>query len=139
MTSSDSSCASDSTISTPSAVPATTRSSLRALHLLGGRVEDVLAVLVADAGGGDRAEERDAGQRQRGRAADQGDDVGIVLQVVAQHGGDDLHLVAEAFREQRADRPVDQAADFSTSASLGRPSRLKKPPGILPAANAFSW
>ena len=28
--------------------------------------------------------------------------------------------------------------EFSTSASDGRPSRLKKPPGILPAANAFS-
>ena len=28
-----------------------------------------------------------------------------------QHGGDDLDLVAEALREQRADRPVDQARD----------------------------
>ena len=82
---------------------------LRALHLVGGRVEDVLAVLIADAGGGDRAEERDAGQRQRGRAADHGDDVGVVLQVVAEHGGDDLDLVAETLGEQRADRPVDQA------------------------------
>ena len=67
------------------------------------------------------------------------DDVGIVLQVVAQHGGDDLHLVAEAVGEQRADRPVDQAGDQHLGFSLGRPSRLKKPPGILPAANAFSW
>ena len=25
------------------------------------------------------------------------------------------------------------------SFSAGRPSRLKKPPGILPAANVFSW
>ena len=82
---------------------------LAALHLVGGRVQDVLAVLIADAGGGDRAEERDAGQRQRGRAADQGDDVGVVLQVVAEHGGDDLDLVAEAVGEQRADRAVDQA------------------------------
>ena len=77
--------------------------------LIVGGVEDVLAVRVAHAGGADRAEERDAGQRQRRRAADQGDDVGIVFQVVAEHGGDDLHLVAEALGEQRADRAVDQA------------------------------
>ena len=29
--------------------------------------------------------------------------------------------------------------EVSVSFSVGRPSRLKKPPGILPAANAFSW
>ena len=28
--------------------------------------------------------------------------------------------------------------EVSTSFSVGRPSRLKKPPGILPAANVFS-
>ncbi len=82
---------------------------LAALHLVGGGVEDVLPVFVADAGGGDRSEERDAGQRQCGRAADQGDDVGVVLQIVAEHSGDDLHLVAEILREQRTDRAVDQA------------------------------
>ncbi len=120
MTSSGSSCASDSTISTPSAVPATTSSSCERFDLVGGRVEDVLAVLVADAGGGDRAEERNAGQRQRGRAADHGDDVGVVLQVVAQHGGDDLDLIAEALGEQRADRPVDQAG--LQHLGLGRPA-----------------
>ena len=37
------------------------------------------------------------------------DDVGVVLHVVRQHGDDDLHLVLEAFDEQRADRPVDEA------------------------------
>ena len=83
MTSSGSSCASDSTISTPSAVPATTRSSCALLALRRGRVQHVLAVDVADAGAGDRAEEGDAGERQRGGAADHGDDVGVVLQVVA--------------------------------------------------------
>jgi hypothetical protein len=70
MTSSDSSLASDSTISTPSAVPATTRSSLaRFGQLVDGRVEDVLAVDVADARGADRAHERHARDRQRGRGA----------------------------------------------------------------------
>ena len=29
--------------------------------------------------------------------------------------------------------------EVNVSFSLGRPSRLKKPPGILPAANVFSW
>jgi hypothetical protein len=29
--------------------------------------------------------------------------------------------------------------DVSVSFSAGRPSRLKKPPGILPAAKVFSW
>ena len=29
--------------------------------------------------------------------------------------------------------------EVSTSFSVGRPSRLKKPPGILPAAKVFSW
>ena len=29
--------------------------------------------------------------------------------------------------------------EVSVSFSEGRPSRLKKPPGILPAANVFSW
>ena len=50
---------------------------------------------VADARRGDRAEERDAGQGQRRRAADHRDDVRVVLDVVAQHRGDDLDLIAE--------------------------------------------
>jgi hypothetical protein len=29
--------------------------------------------------------------------------------------------------------------DVRVSFSLGRPSRLKKPPGILPAEKVFSW
>jgi hypothetical protein len=46
---------------------------------------------------------------------------------------DHLHFVEEAFREQRADRAVDQAAGQGFQLA-GRPSRLKKLPGILPAA-----
>ena len=72
------------------------------------RVEDVLAVDVADAGAADRPHEGHAGKRQRGGGGDHGDDVGIVLQVVGEHGGDDLGLALEARREQRPDRPVDQ-------------------------------
>src|SRR6185312_11423205 len=77
-------------------------------HVLELRVEHVAAVDVADARAGDRAEERNARQRQRRRGADQGDDIGIVLEIVRQHRADDLRLVAEARREERTDRPVDE-------------------------------
>ena len=73
------------------------------------RVQHVLAVDVADAGGADRAAERDAGDRQRGADADHGGDVGIDLGVERQHVDDHLHFVQEAFGEQRTDRTVDQA------------------------------
>src|SRR5690606_17008452 len=46
---------------------------------------------------------------QRRRGADHGDDVGVVLHVVAQDGADDLRLVPEALGKQRPDRPVDEA------------------------------
>ena len=42
-------------------------------------------------------------------AATMRDDVGIVLQIVRQHGDDDLRFAALAVGEQRTDRPVDQA------------------------------
>ena len=91
-------------------VPATTRLSAEVVELGLGRVEDELAVDVADARGGDRAVERDAGQRQRRRRADHRRDVGVDLGIDRHHGRDDLDLVVEAVGEQRADRPVDQAA-----------------------------
>ena len=64
---------------------------------------------VADARGADRAVERHAGQRERGRRADHRRDVGIDLRIDRHHRRDDLHFVVEAVGEQRADRPVDQA------------------------------
>ena len=109
MTSSLSSLASDSTISTASAVPATTRSSWRVGHLVERRVEHVFAVDEADAGGADRAHERGARQRQRGRGRDQRQNVGIVLKIVRQRGDDDLRFAAPAVGEQRTDRAIDQA------------------------------
>src|SRR5690606_8619259 len=81
------------------------------LELADGRVEQVLAVLVADLGGADRAHERGAGQRQRGRGADQGEHVAVDLRVHRHHGGDDLDFVLVVLGEQRADRTVDQARD----------------------------
>ena len=79
-------------------------------HLLHQRVQDVLAVDVGHPGGAHRAEERHAGDGQRRRGRHQGDDVGVVFQVMAQNGADDLHFVLEIVMEQRPDRPVDQAA-----------------------------
>ena len=60
-------------------------------------------------------------------------DVVRVLLVGADDGADDLGLVAEAVGERRAQRTVDQAAG-EDRLSLGRPSRRKNEPGILPAA-----
>ena len=52
-------------------------------HLVDLRVEHDCAVDEADAGAADRAHEGHAGERQRGGGRDHGDDVGIVLEVVA--------------------------------------------------------
>ena len=51
---------------------------------------------------------------------------------------DHLRLVAEALGNSgRIGRSIRR--EVSVSFSDGRPSRLKKPPGILPAAKVFSW
>ncbi len=84
---------------------------LRALHVGGGRIEHVLAVDIADPSASDRPHERDPGNGQRRRGSNHGDDVGIILQIVTQHGADDLRLIEEARDEERADRPVDEAGD----------------------------
>src|SRR6185312_13242895 len=42
-------------------------------------------------------------------SADHGDDIRVVLEIVAQHRSDDLGLAAIARVEQRPDRTVDQA------------------------------
>ena len=74
-----------------------------------GRVRHEGAVDVADPHRADRAEERDAADRQRGRCAVDGQDVRIVLLVGRQDGQDDLHVLLVALREERADRPVGEA------------------------------
>ena len=108
------------------------------LHLVDGRVELQRAADHADAGGADRPHEGDARQRQRGRGGDHRQDVGVVLQIMRQHGDDDLRVVAVALREQRADRPVDEAGDqrlLLRGASLA----LEIAARDAPAAKAFSW
>jgi hypothetical protein len=67
---------------------------LRLGELRGGGVQNVLAVLVADARRADRAQEWHAGNRQRRGGAEQ--------------RGDDLHVVDESFRKQRPDGTIDQ-------------------------------
>ena len=89
------------------------------LHVVDGRVQHVGAVDEADARRADRAHERHAREGQRGGGGDHADDVGVVLHVVGEHGGDDLDLVLEAVDEQRADRPVDQPR--GQHLLLGRP------------------
>ena len=68
-------------------------------HLVDLRIEHVLVADEADAGGADRAHERRPGKRERGGSRDHGDDVGVVFQVVRQHGHDHLRVAAPAFGE----------------------------------------
>ena len=90
-------------------VPATTRSSLEfGMSSICG-IEHIFAVDEADARRPDRAHEGNAGNGQRRGGRDQGHDVGIVFQIVAENGDDHLRLVAIAVGEQRTDRAVDQA------------------------------
>ncbi|MCY1216107.1 hypothetical protein D9M72_279720 [compost metagenome] len=79
-------------------------------QLLVGRVQQVACFcVVGHAGGTDRAIERNAGDGQCSGSTDHGSDIRIGLLVGGNHGADDLDFVQEAFREQRADRTVDQA------------------------------
>src|SRR5438105_3891866 len=73
------------------------------------RVDDELAVEVADAHGADRVREGDLGDDQRGRGGVDGQDVGVVLAVGGEDEGDDLRLLAVALRERRPERAVDEA------------------------------
>ena len=78
-------------------------------HLVDRRIEHILVVDEADAGGADRSHERGARQRQRGGGCDHGDDIWIVLLVVRQHGDGHLCIAAPTVREQGADRAIDEA------------------------------
>jgi hypothetical protein len=109
MISSDSCCASDSTINTAASVPATINPS--AVFALGlTRVQHVLAVDVTHAGSAHRAVERNAADAQSRAGSDQSCNVSVHFGV-QRHGVDDhMHFVEETFGEQRTDRAVDQAA-----------------------------
>ena len=79
------------------------------LALLGGRVDDGLAVHNADLTARDNVVKRDIRDRNRDRSAQQRHDLGGVVIVVLQHGADDGNVVAEILGEQRAHRAVDLA------------------------------
>ena len=90
-------------------MPATTRSSCERGHFAQGRVQDVVAVDVADPRAADRPEERDPRDRQGRGGADHRDDVGIVFEIMAQHRADDLGFIDEPGNEERPQRPIDQS------------------------------
>src|SRR4030081_3691151 len=89
MMSSLSSLASDSTISTASAVPATTRSSWVSTISSSVGLSTYSSLNEPDRGRADRPLEGRARQRQRGGGRNHGQNVGIVLHVMRQHGDDD--------------------------------------------------
>ena len=120
ITSSDRPLASDSTMSTRVLRAGHDQVQLRLGELLGGGIEQVLAVLPADAGRADRAVERNAGEGERRGGAEERGDVRIDIRIHRQHGRDHLHFVVEAVREQRPDRAVDEAR--GQRLLLGRPA-----------------
>ena len=81
------------------------------LALLIGGVDDKLAGLhvAADAHAGERALEGHAAERHSQGGAHDVDDVEGVDLVGDERSGNDVHLVAEAVREARADRAIDHA------------------------------
>ena len=81
----------------------------RDFALLFGRVDDELIVDAADAHARNRSHERDVGDSQGARCADHGGELRRVVLLDGEDGRDNLNVVAEAFREQRADWAVDQA------------------------------
>ena len=78
-------------------------------HVGHGGVDAQLAVDQTDAHSADRAGERQRGDHQRRGGAVHRENVMRDDHVDAQHGPDDLDFVAEALREQRADRTIDHA------------------------------
>ena len=85
---------------------------IRVLALLVGGVDDKLAGLhvTADAHAGKRALEGNAAERHGQGSTHDVDDVEGVDLVGDERGSDDVHLVAEAVREARADRAVDHTS-----------------------------
>ena len=78
------------------------------IHILDRRVQDVFAVREANACASNRTHEGNARQGQSSRSSDHRNDVGVVHQIVAQHGAHHQNFVLEARDEQRADRTIDQ-------------------------------
>ena len=65
-----------------------------------------MSVHAADAACTNGAEERDVRNHQSGGGTEDAEDVCFVFAIAAEKGGDDLHFIHEAFREEGADRAV---------------------------------
>ena len=89
-------------------------------HLVQRRVQNQLAVDIADARAANRAHEGHTRDGQGGRGRDHADHVRVIFQIVLENGDDHLGLVLEALDEQGADRTVDQAGNQGFL--LGRPT-----------------
>ena len=98
-----------STIRIASSVPATIRSSSSSSWRSSSRVDDEVAVELADPDGAHVLADGDLGDRQSGGGAVHGEDV-VGVDVVHRHRrGDQLGLAVPALGEQRAQRAVDHA------------------------------
>ena len=75
--------------------------------LLGGRVDDGLAVDDADLAAGYNVVERNIRNRDRDGSAQQSDYLGRVVIIVLENGADDGNVVAQILREERTHRTVD--------------------------------
>ena len=84
---------------------------VRRQQLLVRRVDDEVAVDLADADGADGRRVRDIGDHERGGRAVHGEDVVRVDLVHGQREVHELRLTTPALREQRAQRAVDHARD----------------------------
>ena len=106
------------------------------MHVVDGWVQNVFAAGIAHTAGRNRAHERRAGNGQRGGCGDQGDHIGVIDQIVGQHGTHDEDFVLEPIDKQRADRTVDQAA--GQGLFLGRASlTLEETTGDFPRRVVF--
>ena len=99
--------------------PSDAQIEVRYLRFLIGRVEDECAGDAPHSKRPDRTEERDVGDRQRGRGAVDGQDVDLRLAVRGESIQDDLDIVSHVFGEQRTKRTIGQPG--------GQDGRFRRP------------
>ena len=73
-------------------------------------VQDIFAVLIADARAADRAHEGQTGNGQRSRCRDHCKNIRLGLAIIGQDLADHVDFVVKTFGEQRAHRTVDETA-----------------------------
>ena len=110
---------------------------LRGFQVIAGRIQQILAVVIADPRRADRAVKRHARQRHRRRSADHGDDFRVHLTIQRHHRSDDLHLISEAIGEQRAQRAINQPG--GEGFALGRAAFAPEETAGNPACGVSSF